>query len=61
MPNAYKLPKTERKLFDTLYVEKLGREIRFEIAVLDDETVIRDFMENEYYRQTNIPRTLRKF
>jgi hypothetical protein len=60
LPNAYKLPKTQRELVDEIYVDRLGRTIRYEIALPEDEPVVRDYMTNEYYRQTNIPRTLRK-
>jgi hypothetical protein len=55
------LPKTERRLLDEVRVSRLEQPLRYEIAVPEDEPVIRDFMTNEYYRQTNIPRTLRKF
>ncbi|KAI6190794.1 hypothetical protein M3Y97_00157300 [Aphelenchoides bicaudatus] len=58
LPNAYQLPKTERRLLDEVRVQLLDLPLRYEIAVPEDEPVIRDFMINEYYRQTNIPRTL---
>ncbi|KAI6190760.1 N-acetyltransferase domain-containing protein [Aphelenchoides bicaudatus] len=58
LPYAYQLPKTERRLLDEVRVQRLDLPLRYEIAVPEDEPVIRDFMINEYYRQTNIPRTL---
>lgn len=37
---------------------KLGRPLEYVVAVREDEELIKDFLKNEYFRQTTVLRTL---
>ncbi|KAI6233504.1 Acetyltransferase, GNAT family [Aphelenchoides fujianensis] len=58
LPKAYELPAVERKVRSEVEVKRLGRTIRYVIARPEDAEVIKDFLKNEYFRQTTITRTL---
>ncbi|KAI6206210.1 hypothetical protein M3Y94_00881700 [Aphelenchoides besseyi] len=55
--NAYRLSKANRRLLSEVEVKRLNRKIRYEVAVLEDEEVIKDFLKNQYFRQTAPHRT----
>ncbi|KAI6181751.1 hypothetical protein M3Y98_00862800 [Aphelenchoides besseyi] len=55
--NAYRLSKANRRLLSEVDVKRLDRRIRYEIAVPEDEEVVKDFLKNQYFRQTTLHRT----
>ncbi|KAI6189452.1 N-acetyltransferase domain-containing protein [Aphelenchoides bicaudatus] len=59
LPNAYKLDKNEtRRQLGSFYVKRLEKDIRFEVALPSDVPVVRQYLLNEFMRQTPLTKTL---
>lgn len=62
MPDVYALSTTiKRECVGEFYAPKLGRNIRLEIAQIDDADVIANYLRNEFFKQAPMARTMRKF
>lgn len=61
LPEAYRLKKAERILKERFFVSGLNREIEIVEALPIDETIVRNYVRNEFAQQHPMAKTFRGF